>query len=42
MLESYLEGKKWKKSLMTFLLLFNNLKFGKSFYFAVMVTGVQF
>ena len=31
-----------EKSLMTFLLLFNDLIFGKSSLFAVMVTGMQF
>ena len=41
MRESYLDRKKMEKSLMTFLLLFYDLRFGKSSSFAVMVTGMQ-
>ena len=40
MQESYLERKKIEKSLMTFVLLFNDLKLVRVHYFAVMVIGM--
>ena len=42
MWESYLERKKMENSQMTFLLLFNDQKFGRVHYFAVMVTVMYF